>query len=46
MRSPSELNRHDARVVQENGLAIGLDELHPTPLPRGDGCQKESLGGA
>lgn len=31
VRSPRELNRNHARVVQENGLSIGLNELHPAP---------------
>jgi len=34
VRSPRELNRTHARVVQSNGLSIGLDELHPLPQPR------------
>ena len=34
VRSPSELNRTHARVVQDNGLSVGLDELHPEPAPR------------
>lgn len=29
VRSPSELNRSHARVVQPNGLSVALDELHP-----------------
>ena len=29
VRSPSELNRNHARVVQDNGLSISLAELHP-----------------
>lgn len=29
VKSPRELNRSHARVVQDNGLSIGLDELHP-----------------
>lgn len=33
VRSPSELTRSHARVVQGNGLSIGLDELHPLPAP-------------
>jgi glutamate synthase domain-containing protein 2 len=32
--SPSELNRSHARVVQANGLSVGLDELHPLPVPK------------
>ena len=38
VRSPSELNRSHARVVQENGLSIGLDELHPTPRRNDRAC--------
>ncbi len=34
VRSPSELNRSHARVVQDNGLSIALDQLHPVPLAR------------
>jgi glutamate synthase domain-containing protein 2 len=34
VRSPRELTRAHARVVQENGLSIGLDEMHPLPEPR------------
>ena len=34
VRSPSELNRNHARVVQDNGLSVSLDELHPQPAPR------------
>jgi len=34
VRSPSELHRSHARVVQDNGLSIGLDRLHPTPEVR------------
>ena len=34
VRSPSELNRSHARVVQDNGLSVSLDELHPQPAPR------------
>ncbi len=33
VRSPSELNRGHARVVQDNGLSISLADLHPTPQP-------------
>jgi glutamate synthase domain-containing protein 2 len=33
VRSPRELNRGHARVVQANGLSIGIDELHPLPAP-------------
>ena len=36
VRSPSELHRQHARVVQDNGLSIGLDELHPVPTARSD----------
>jgi glutamate synthase domain-containing protein 2 len=35
VRSPRELSRQHARVVQHNGLSIPLDELHP--VPRGGG---------
>ncbi|MCB1799365.1 MAG: FMN-binding glutamate synthase family protein, partial [Gammaproteobacteria bacterium] len=38
VRSPSELNRSHARIVQDNGLSIGLHQLHPTPRARADGC--------
>ena len=38
VRSPRELNRSHARVVQDNGLSIGLDQLHPVPEPRADAC--------
>lgn len=31
VKSPRELNRHHARVVQDNGLSIGLYQLHPEP---------------
>jgi len=31
VRSPREFNRTHARVVQSNGLSIGLDEMHPQP---------------
>ncbi len=31
VRSPRELTRSHARVVQENGLSVALDELHPYP---------------
>ncbi|MGD1982815.1 MAG: FMN-binding glutamate synthase family protein [Chromatiaceae bacterium] len=34
VRSPSELNRGHARVIQANGLSVGLDELHPPPRLR------------
>jgi len=34
VRTPRELSRVHARVVQGNGLSIGLDELHPQPEPR------------
>jgi glutamate synthase domain-containing protein 2 len=36
VRSPSELNRAHARVIQDNGLSIGLDDLHPPPTARDD----------
>jgi glutamate synthase domain-containing protein 2 len=32
VQSPSELRRSHARVVQSNGLSVGLDQLHP-PRP-------------
>jgi glutamate synthase domain-containing protein 2 len=38
VRSPSELNRSHARVVQDSGLSVGLDQLYPAPPPRSDGC--------
>ncbi|MCP5298398.1 MAG: FMN-binding glutamate synthase family protein [Chromatiaceae bacterium] len=44
VRSPSELDRSHARVVQENGLSIGLDVLHPTPSPHSDGCAPDAAG--
>ncbi len=31
---PLELERHHARVVQENGLSVPLDELYPLPETR------------
>jgi len=34
VRSPREFNRSHARVVQENGLSIPLDQLHPLPESR------------
>ena len=39
VRSPRELNRSHARVVQHNGLSVGLDELHPIPARNPDACQ-------
>jgi glutamate synthase domain-containing protein 2 len=33
VHSPSELRRGHARVVQSNGLSVGLDQLHPPPRP-------------
>ena len=39
VRSPRELNRSHARVVQHNGLSVGLDVLHPTPARNPDACQ-------
>ena len=33
VHSPSELRRSHARVVQGNGLSVGLDQLHPPPRP-------------
>jgi glutamate synthase domain-containing protein 2 len=44
VRSPSELNRSHARVVQDNGLSIGLDQLHPTPDAASGACSPEALG--
>ena len=38
VRSPRELNRRHARVVQENGLSIGLEQLHPVPEPGAESC--------
>ncbi len=35
VRSPRELRRFHARVVQGHGLSIALSELHPTPDPPG-----------
>jgi glutamate synthase domain-containing protein 2 len=43
VRSPSELNRSHARVVQGSGLSIGLDQLHPTPQARANGCSAGRL---
>jgi len=34
VNSPRELRRRHARVVQENGLSIGLHELHPEKSPK------------
>jgi len=34
VRSPRELSRAHARVVQDNGLSIPLDQLHPPPAAR------------
>lgn len=34
VRSPRELTREHARVVQDNGLSVGLNELHPQPIAR------------
>lgn len=34
--SPSDLRRHHARVVLNGGLSVGLDQLHPLPVPRDD----------
>lgn len=45
VRSPSELNRVHARVVQANGLSMGLDELHPIPPLRDDAYQPAPLSG-
>ena len=39
VRSPSELNRTHARVVQDNGLSVGLNELHPEPKRGARACQ-------
>jgi glutamate synthase domain-containing protein 2 len=33
VRSPRELRRFHARVVQDNGLSIALNDLHPPPAP-------------
>lgn len=43
VRSPSELNRSHARIVQDNGLSIGLHQLHPTPQKRTDACPPVTL---
>jgi glutamate synthase domain-containing protein 2 len=45
VRSPSELHRGHARVVQDNGLSIGLDQLHPIPERRSEGCAAVQAGG-
>ena len=45
VRSPRELHRGHARVVQDNGLCIGLDQLHPIPERRSDGCAAGQAGG-
>jgi glutamate synthase domain-containing protein 2 len=42
VRSPRELNRGHARVVQHNGLSVGLDELHPKPARNPDACQGDN----
>jgi len=42
--SPSDLNRSYARVVQENGLSVGLDVLHPAAEPRPDACRQGTAG--
>jgi glutamate synthase domain-containing protein 2 len=39
--SPSELGRSHARVVQDNGLSIGLDRLHPMPEMAANACPPE-----
>ena len=39
VRSPRELNRSHARVMQHSGLSVGLDELHPAPARNPDACQ-------
>jgi glutamate synthase domain-containing protein 2 len=44
VRSPSELNRSHARVMQSNGLSIGLDTLHPLPAPRTPSAPIEAIG--
>lgn len=31
VHEPRELERFHARIVRENGLSVGLDELHPEP---------------
>ena len=46
VRSPSELNRSHARVVQDNGLSIGLDQLHPLPTVRDSGSGRVQTQGA
>ncbi len=33
VREPRELRRFHCRVMQENGLSVPLDELHPDYLP-------------
>ncbi len=33
VKEPRELKRFHARIVTENGLSIGLDELHPDIKP-------------
>jgi glutamate synthase domain-containing protein 2 len=43
VRSPSELNRGHARVMQDNGLSIGLDQMHPLPSTR---IEYTAAGGA
>ena len=42
VRSPRELNRSHARVVQDNGLSIGLDLLHPVPTVRAGACDGDN----
>jgi glutamate synthase domain-containing protein 2 len=38
VRSASELDRSHARVVQDNGLSVALDQLHPTPVAADGAC--------
>ncbi|MCB1803370.1 MAG: FMN-binding glutamate synthase family protein, partial [Gammaproteobacteria bacterium] len=45
VRSPSELNRSHARVVQDNGLSISLNQLHPQPGKRDDTCRPDKVQG-
>ena len=33
VNEPRQLRRSHARIVTVNGLSIGLDELHPAPMP-------------
>jgi len=45
VRSPRELNRSHARVVQPNGLSIGLDQLHPMPKTKNPGADAKTIRG-